>query len=158
MVSAIPNVPMPIPSTSSSGVKVATPEIVDLSYESLPVDIMASLIFESIGGVELLSLSRHDTVNGQRVIYSPIVNSADVGIQYNSVNLIENIDSSNRIFKNFPLKFVNYIPGDDSPISIDATNGDILIAINNISATEEVEIQMFDSLEAYNDTIYVEAP
>jgi len=42
--------------------------------DSLPIEIMTDLIFENIGGQELINIARNDTVNGQTIIYQPIKN------------------------------------------------------------------------------------
>ena len=64
-----------IPSYWSNGkpsTKSATPEKIALSNPILDPEVMSDLLFENIGGQELINISRNDLVNGQDVAYSPI--------------------------------------------------------------------------------------
>ena len=78
-----------IKSPSLASVKPATPELIALSNPPMDIDIMADMIFENIGGQELINISRSDTINGQDVIYSPLKNLKDLYIQYNPNNIIK---------------------------------------------------------------------
>ena len=49
-------------------VKPATPDIILFDNESVPIEVMTDLIFENIGGQELINIVRSDIVNGQNVI------------------------------------------------------------------------------------------
>ena len=72
----------------SSSVKPATPEIILFNDDAMPIEIMTDLIFEDIGGQELATISRHDIINGQKIIYNPIKNLSDLYLQYNPNNVL----------------------------------------------------------------------
>jgi len=76
-VSATPDIPDIQSTTSSSarsGIKIATPDIVQFDESAIPVDAMTNLLFENIGGQEILGVARNDIVNGQDVSYNLISN------------------------------------------------------------------------------------
>ena len=76
-LSSVAAIPDPLEKDTNDGVKVATPDLILKDADVIDVDIMTDLIFEDIGGYELATISRHDLVNGQEVIYSPIKNLTD---------------------------------------------------------------------------------
>lgn len=161
MVSAVPNLPEPVASTSTAGVKVADPDIILFDSESIPVDIMTDLIFENIGGQEIINISRTDLVNGQSVIYSPIKNLSQVYLRYNPQNILALQETSDSIFNSFPIKFVNHVPAvgsgpDGKYVYIDPTTANIVIEAINLKSDYQIEIQVASSVKTLNDTIYLE--
>lgn len=73
--------------------------------EATPVEIMADILFENIGGQELINIARNDTVNGQQVIYQPIKNLNTIQQQYNPNNIVSLQATSDKYFQNFSIKF-----------------------------------------------------
>ena len=96
-LSSVAAIPDPLEKDTNDGVKVATPDLILKDADVIDVDIMTDLIFEDIGGYELATISRHDLVNGQEVIYSPIKNLTDLYSQYNPNNILR-IQSSDSYF------------------------------------------------------------
>ena len=90
-----------------ASVKVATPELISLLDNDAPVDqqieIMTDLLFEDIGGEEIISIVRNDIVNGQNVIYQPIKNITNLYYQYNPQNILALQKTDKDYFKNFPI-------------------------------------------------------
>lgn len=161
MVNPIPNLPNPLASTSDEGVKIATPDIIVFDEESVPVEVMTDLIFENIGGQELISIARNDIVNGQPVIYSPIKNLSNVFFQYNPQNILALQATSASYFKKFPIKFGSKIPNigtgpNGEIVYIDPETGNIIINVINMEEDEQVEVQMVNRIDIFNDTIYEE--
>ena len=69
-ISATPNIPQTNKDSilrAAGGVKAATPDIILFDEAALPVDAMSHLIFENIGGHEIINMLRYDTVDGKRV-------------------------------------------------------------------------------------------
>jgi hypothetical protein len=142
-----------IPTTA---VKVATPDIILVDQESLPVDLMTNLIFEDIGGQELLSLSRHDLITGSGLEYQPITNLNDIAIQYNSQNIIPMPDSSSSYLANFPISLDSYIIEqfsniDSSHIKINSSR-ELEILLENLKFGEQIEVEVLSSISIYNST------
>lgn len=153
-VSATPNTPASTPTTSKGSVKVASPDIVravtDIPY---PVEVMATLVLENIGGQELINIARSDTINGQHVVYQPISNARELYTEYNPQNIIYLPNTADKFFSNFPIKLDEKIPQSiEETVSISADG--ILIQLMNILPDEQVEVQIIAVGELLNDTIY----
>ena len=140
-------------------VLVATPALIALSNLPVEIDIMAELIFENIGGQELINISRNDIINGQDVIYSPIKNLKRLYLEYNSNNIIKLENSANTYFKNFTIRLDTKTPtvgtGPNGEIVyIDPTTGDLIINVINLDSDEQVDVQIINNGEILNGTIY----
>ena len=147
---------------SSRAVKVASPDIVLIDQETLPVELLSKMIFEEIGGQQLLAVSRHDIVNGQQVVYRPISNIAQIAISYNPGNIISVQDPNKDIFGKFFIDLAKRIPAFREVIKkgivfFDMNNENIEILVQNTAVGEEVEVQVLSSAEIFNDTIYEES-
>ena len=141
-------------------IKPATPELVSLGSESLPIDYMTDLLFEDIGGQELINISRGDTINGLDILYQPIKNIASILFQYNPQNILRLQDTSASYFRNFPINLENRIPDcgtgpNCNIVYLDTDTGDIVINVINLENNEQVEVQIMSSGSILNDTIYV---
>lgn len=176
------NATPPIPNTPASTpkpppVKVATPELIIKPSETVPIEIMTDLVFEDIGGQELINISRNDLVNGQDVIYNPIKNLSAIFFQYNPQNVLALQKTSDSYFKNFPIKLSDKIPEcgtgynlhpDDSALAetlrrqipnckivyTDPITGDLVINVINMNKEEQVEVQILQQGIVLSATIY----
>jgi hypothetical protein len=148
-------------SPATAAIKIARPDIMLVNNDSLPIELMSDLIFEDIGGQEVINIVRNDMVNGQNVIYRPIRNLSDINSQYNSNNIIALENTSDSYFKNFPIKLETHVPlvgtgpGPDYPtVYLDETNGNLIINVINMASDEQVEVQIVSRGSVLNDTIY----
>jgi hypothetical protein len=140
-------------SGSADAVKTAVPGDILFDDESIPIEIMADLIFENIGGQELINIARNDTVNGQSVSYQIIKNLSDISQQYNSNNIIGLQSTSDKYFNSFSIKLDGKIPTsptgpNGSNVYLDAV-GDLVVEAANLESDEQIEIQI-----VLNGTIY----
>ena len=139
-------------------VLVATPALIALSNAPLEIDIMADLIFENIGGQELINISRNDIINGQDVLYSPIKNLQSLYLEYNPNNIIKLENTADTYFKNFPIRLENKLPYGSNGIMEDVvyidSSGNLVINVSNLETGEQVEVQIINSGEILNGTIY----
>jgi hypothetical protein len=145
----------------------------------MSIDIMTDLIFEDIGGQELATISRHDLVNGQKILYTPIKNLTDLYLQYNPNNVLR-LQSSDSYFKSLSISVLDKLPvcgnGYDivppasnpnetdktkwtkvpncKSVYIDPITGDLVINLINVKDGEQAEVQILTSGEVFNDTIY----
>lgn len=167
-VSATP----PVPSTSSASsstpassaatpaatqIKVATPDIITIDQETLPVELMTALIFESIGGQELINIARHDLITGGNLEYQPIKNMAIINSEYNSRNIIFMPDSSNEYSRNFTIDWdshtiESFSDLDSTHIGIDSTKNELSLIVTNMKPGEQVEVQVLRSVTPYDYT------
>jgi hypothetical protein len=157
----------------SNATKPATPEKLTLNNPKLSEDRMVELVFENIGGQELINISRNDIIDGQDVIYSPIKNLKDLHIQYNPNNIIRLDSTSDTYFKNFPIRLENKLPSsgigpsqeelsykgtgpNGEIVYIDPTTGDLIINVVSLEPDEQVDVEILDAGEILNGTIYGE--
>ena len=158
---AIARMPKPLVVSAREPVKYATPSDVLIDINDLPVDLILKLTLEKIGGLELISLVRHDTVNGQNIVYRPIKNISQLAIEYNSQNMVKMPDSADSYFKNFPIKLENHIQQTTNELPplvayIDSATENVIIDVVNIKADYEIEVQMVSSGKVFDATIYME--
>lgn len=161
MIGATPETPMPVASSSSGGIKVADPDVILFNSDNIPVEVMTDLIFEDIGGTEILNIARTDLVNGQSVIYAPIKNLAQIYLKYNPQNILSLQETTGEIFDNFPIKLGRHVPSvgngpNGRNVYMNPVNGNIVIDVINIERNEQVEIQIANTGSTFNDTIYTE--
>jgi hypothetical protein len=167
-VEATPNVPLPSQASTDKSVKSASPDIIISDPGDTAIDLILKLTLEKIGAQELISLVRHDTVNGQNIAYQPVKNVAEVAIAYNPQNIIAIPDTADMFFKNFAIKLESHMPqydpdalypdmiARDNNVFFDADNNRIVIELVNLKRDYEVEVQMIASGQVFNDTIYEE--
>ena len=142
------------PTPPPAPVKVAPIDTILFDDTMVSIDVMADLIFENIGGHELINIARNDIVNGQTVSYQPIQNLTSIQKQYNPNNIISLQDTSNKIFDNYAIKFDDKVPNvGNGPLGtnvyLNSLNGDILIDLVNLQPDEQVEVQIIISGTIY---------
>lgn len=145
--SATPNLPDPKTTTDNKSVKIATPDLIIRDEEVMSIDIMTDLIFENIGGQELINIARNDIINGQQVSYQPIKNLSSIQQQYNPNNIVSLQSTSDKYFANFPIKLENKIPNpgtgpNNSYVYLDSTNGSLVIEAVNLEIDEQIEVEV----------------
>ena len=135
-------------------VKTAPIDTVLFEDSGMSIEIMTDLIFEDIGGHELLSISRNDIINGQQVSYSPIKNLGLIQQRYNPNNILKLQSTSDTYFANFAIKLEEKVPLEGNGpngenVYIEEETGDLIIETINMNNDEQIEIQI-----AINGTIY----
>jgi hypothetical protein len=162
--------PNPVPPTSGGGgggggggssnrpqrppVKTAPIDTILFDEDEMPIEVMFDLIFENIGGQELINIARFDTINGQPVVYQPIKNLTQIQQQYNPNNILALQSTSNEYFQNFPIRFEDKVPligngPNGSSVYIDPLTGDLIIETINIEDDEQVEVEITTSGTIY---------
>ena len=159
MVNPIPQTPAVVPTTSQTGVKIPTTDLIMFNNDTTPVEVMTDLVFEDIGGQEIINISRNDIVNGQKIIYQPIKNLTSLYLQYNPQNILALQDTSESYFRKFPIKLENTTPNvgtgpNGETVYLDPDTGDLVINLINIASDEQVEVQILTNGTILNDTIY----
>ena len=138
----------------TQSIKTATPDIILFDDDMLPVNLMLDLVFEDIGGQELINIGRNDIINGQNVIYQPIKNLNLIQQQYNPNNIIGIQETSDKYFAGFSIKFESKIPDigngtNGENVYMDSATGSIIIELVNMSPDDQVEVQMITSGTIY---------
>lgn len=171
---AVAALPSALSKTDDDSVKIATPDLILFNDEAMSIEIMTDLIFEDIGGYELATISRHDLVNGQKVVYTPIKNLTDLYLQYNPNNVLR-LQASDSYFKSLSLSIFDHLPvcgtgydlvGTDPDLNkrtkvpncksvyIDPISGDLIINLVNVKEGEQAEVQVLTSGDVFDDTIH----
>jgi hypothetical protein len=158
-----PTIMPAIVSEPTPPVKTAPIDTILFDDAAVPIEIMSDLIFENIGGQELISIVRSDIVNGQKVSYQPIKNLSSIQQQYNPNNILGLQQTADRFFAGFSIKLEDKIPEIGNGINgknayFDETNGDLIIEFINLNDDEQVEISITASGTIYEANLgdYIE--
>jgi len=133
---------------------IRVPDLYDIERgnDSLPESVLEYLLFEQIGGQELLSVSRTDTLNGTNPSYSIISNLVDLRFQYAPSNIISLPNALPDIFKQYSIVLERYVPEvsiaeGDSPnayINTDSENS-LVLEFKNMQPNQQVELQILST-------------
>ncbi len=128
-------------------VKTAPIDTVLFNDDQVPIEVMSDLIFEDIGGHELINIARNDIINGQDISYQPIKNLTSVQQQYNPNNILSVQSTSDKYFSNFAIKLENKVPNVGngpfgSNVYLDTTNGSLIVEAINLEADEQIEVEI----------------
>lgn len=145
-------------STATNSTKVALPNAVDVLNDPLSYEVMFEIIFQDIGGQELINISRADAINGQNIMYSIVKNLKNIMLEYNSNNIIKLGGTSDVLFKNFSIKLEDRIPKygngpDGSIVYLEEGTGNLIVDLINIDDEEQVEIEIINQGGYFDDTI-----
>lgn len=156
-ISPTPNTPLNInqmlTSSNANLIKTATPDIVLFDDELVTTEQMADLIFENIGGQELINIARNDTINGQNISYQPIKNIRSIQQSYNPNNILGLQKTSDKYFSGFSIRFDQKTPNvgnglDGTNVYVDSS-GNLVIEAIGLNNDEQLEVQL-----STNGTIY----
>jgi alpha-L-arabinofuranosidase len=161
-VSATPMTPstigLAVSTNNVNPVLTAPIDTILFNDDSVPVEIMADLIFENIGGQELINIARNDTVNGQTILYQPIKNLTAVQQQYNPNNIVSLQATSDKYFQNFSIKFDEKVPTQGTGpggahVYIDPETGELVVEAINLEQDEQIEVEITISGTIYEAEI-----
>jgi hypothetical protein len=127
---------IPPPAATTYAVKQPAPSLVTYNAETLPQELIVDLLFEDVGGTELINVSRHDTINGQNVVYSLVSNLSILNRSFNPNNILAGQMSYSQ-FSEYSLDIASKLVG----ISLDA-GGNLVIEFSSIGNDEYAEIEL----------------
>jgi hypothetical protein len=135
-------------------VKTAPIDTVLFDDESTPIEVMTDIIFENIGGHELINIARNDIVNGQQVSYQPIKNLSSIQQQYNPNNILSLQSTSDKYFANFSIKLENKVPEpgtgpNGSYVYLDENTGNMIVEAINLEPDEQIQVEITTSGTIY---------
>jgi hypothetical protein len=158
---------------AKDAVKVATSNLFIQDQSTIPVDLMTNLIFQDIGGQEIINIENQSTVNSKDYHYSVITNVEDVGNNYDPQSILNLQDTSQRQFDTFDIDLTSHVPtlytGStgtlvfDDPndpgktyehVSFEAGTNDLVIWLVDLQDNERVEVEFMTYYNKLNDTIY----
>ncbi len=163
-LNAVPNLPEIRERSKEDSIKAATPDLIVRDKNGQPIEYLTDLLYEQVGGQEILSISRADTINGQNVIYSPIKNIKNINSRYNSQNIFYLTGTWEEYFSNFALKLESHIPDSGSgpngeTVYIEqtsSTTASLVIEFQDLPQGIDVEVQTAFSAELFSDILYNE--
>jgi len=169
MINAIANQPSPqnVLINKLKNFKIADPQFVLSVDPASSPEEMENLIWQGIGGHEILSLARRDLVDGKNINYELISGLIQLSQEYSPKTIMSIENSSPLYFNAFGIRFDLYLPSPQNleglgiipplknPISIDDKNN-ITIYVLNVKDSYEVEVQSLTAEEVLRDTIYGE--
>lgn len=132
---------------AQAAIKTAPIDTVEFVDEALSAELLLELLFEDVGGQELLTIARNDTVNGQDVAYQPFKNLGILQEIYSPTNLLKLQETSDKLFSNFTINLRDKIPKIGNGLYganyyLDLEAGDGIIEFVNLKSDEQVEIQI----------------
>lgn len=137
-----PLLPTFVPITSSiTAIKQAPIDTVVFNEDTVSIQQLTELLYEQIGGMELINIAREDTVSGQDVIYSPISNISSIWGQFNPNNVIAVGSSFDTFFSRFAIDLI--LRGMNIPYFNE--DGDLIIEIDDVLSDEEIHYQIASS-------------
>lgn len=156
---AVLGIPEPREFTRTNSIKAATPELLTIKPDDVPVDFMSDVLFEEIGGQEILGVSRNDLINGQKVIYSPIKNVSKINQRFNSNNLFPIPETTQSYFNNFAIKLETKTPElgtgpNQEIVYVDPVTGNVVVNVTNMGTSDMVEIQVLSRGDLVSDILY----
>lgn len=151
-VPVAPVVPVAPYTQNTIAVKQPAPSLVNYNAEALPQELLTDLLYEDVGGQEIISIARHDTIDGQNVSYSLISNLSIFNQAFNPTNILAGQIAYSTQFGQYALDLSNKLdlsdPTADSPFYLDA-DGNLVIELVSIGTDEYVEVEI-----SSNGTIY----
>ena len=138
---APPPPPPPPPGLSqTSQVKISAVNVVNRNYEATSVEQMERLFFQNVGGTEILSVTRHDTVGGEEVVFNNVDNLSELRSQFNPLNILMTTNL-NSLFSEYGVDIGQKIGALDETFSMNVDGG-IDIQVFNVNRDEYVQVQI----------------
>ena len=115
---------------------------------------LEKLYFQDIGGTEILSVARHDNINGEEVVYSNISNVKEVQRNFNSLNLMLSNDIKN-IFNKFAIdigrRVTNWAPttAEMGTSGVEVLSDRVVLYLDDVKPDEYVEFQISNEFGEY---------
>jgi hypothetical protein len=127
-----------------SSVRVASPDLLLVRNETLPVDSMVGLVLDDIGGQEIINVSRTDLINGVNNSYQLIEDSLLLSENYSSKNLIPMPGQSDFYFNSQAIDFASKIPATALGTSDDFVIIPIQTVVNGTIILKNKYVQIID--------------
>ena len=132
-----------------SSSKIPARDVIQFNDDNVSVEGITNLLFEQIGGIELISMVRRDTVDGQNPYYTIISNLSNTKKEFDPTQIISRQKPNQSFFDIFSIDLNSKIPNDlylqrnnlDNFYYID-TNGDLIIELDNMLSDEIVELEI----------------
>ena len=138
-----PYVPPPPPGQkyTNAGVKIPDVVVSTYDYSQATIEELEKLYFQNVGGTEILTVARHDNVNGQEVPLSYLDNLKELNTEFNPLNILTTENIYNH-FNRFAIDMTQRIDSVNQAVAVDEEASNIVITLDEIQADEYVQIQV----------------
>lgn len=145
---------------ASTSVKIATSNLFVFDEASVAIESMTDLIFEDIGGQELIDITRSDLafdIQTQTAPNQPISNLSDISQKYSPKVLVGLQGTLNQHYNSYSINLDTHIPQvPEGPtiVYIDA-NGSLVIEVVNMDLdnNERVEVEFLSAEGTFSGII-----
>ena len=135
-----PPPPPPPGQKQTSQVKISAVNVINRNYDATSVEQMERLYFQNVGGTEILSVTRHDTVGGEEVVFNNVDNLSELRSQFNPLNILMTTNL-NSLFSEYGVDIGQKIGALDETFSMNVDGG-IDIQVFNVNRDEYVQVQI----------------
>jgi hypothetical protein len=143
-------------------IKVATSNLFNLGEPPINPDTLTDLLFQEMGGQDIINVLRTDTVNGSSFKNNVITNLSTINEKFNSLNLITMSGESSGYFKSMHYELLDHIPEgktliagvDPLPVTVvsnvptnyyvDPVTGDITFYFSGLSDDQQVQFEFIE--------------
>jgi hypothetical protein len=138
--SPAPTLPIFTPMPSNTNFKVAPSDIIQFDDSNIEIELITNLLFEDVGAVELADISRSDLIDGQEVIYSPIIRLPEIRRDFDPNKIVSNVATVD-YFSQFLINLLSR--GMNEPYF--DNDGNLIIEIDNVLDDEKIEVEILSS-------------
>ena len=132
---------VPGQSKTDAGVKIPDVVVSTYDYSQATIEELEKLYFQNVGGTEILTVARHDNVNGQEVPLSYLDNLKQLNTEFNPLNILTTENIYNH-FNRFAIDMTQRIDSVNQAVTVDEEGKNIVITLDEIQADEYVQIQV----------------
>jgi len=136
-----PPPPPPGQKYTNAGVKIPDVVVSTYDYSQATIEELEKLYFQNVGGTEILTVARHDNVNGQEVPLSYLDNLKQLNTEFNPLNILTTENIYNH-FNRFAIDMTQRIDSVNQAVTVDEEGTNIVITLDEIQADEYVQIQV----------------
>lgn len=147
-----PPPPAPPPPPPPKPVKIPERSLVNLSTEGPSTSLISTMLFDMFSSVEVATISRRNTIEGQNPFFSLISNLATIRRSFDPTRLITNQRTINQNFNIHLINLYEKIPDDEYLAQNNLTNfyyidtnGDLVIEVDNLEVDEIIDIEIANS-------------
>jgi Leucine-rich repeat (LRR) protein len=126
---------------TDAGVKIPDVVVSTYDYSQATIEELEKLYFQNVGGTEILTVARHDNVNGQEVPLSYLDNLKQLNTEFNPLNILTTENIYNH-FNRFAIDMTQKIDSVNQAVTVDEEGTNIVITLDEIQADEYVQIQV----------------
>lgn len=142
MVDAVdPFLPKPIYQYRKSKAKVAAPDII-INEEGMSIESMSNYVFDQIGGQELLSTARTDTIASPLSVTNLFIENSGSFFDSDIQIPLDTIDAN---FQNYQIDLNDFLPFGYTPdqiVSFDSETNNLVIQLEGLKQNYVVEVKI----------------